>query len=510
MAENKSVVILAPNGRRHNMKVTANTTILQVLSDVCAKHGYNVNEYDLKHHNTVLNPSAIFRFTGLVNNAQLQMIHRAEARLTSNVTIGIQLENGKRLMGDFGSDSTLLNVLLTLCPEQHPDQTVLVYMHSEVHGTNALEKTTLQSLGLSSGRAVIRLLNRNIDQPKTQAHVSAPLRGHSKGGKKNAKKPGKDNRNLTSSTYFPNRIPDLISLFKSENKQINESDATQTVSNTQDTKDGETPDITENAPAVVEEHQPAISTDEHSTEVEIAGEAESSVEHDQSDPLKLEFLGNRSALIFNQAGIKAVPVDELPDSFFDLTVDDAKMLLQDSKRRREELEEAPFLTQAQRQLNQDKKILQKLHKYRRTIIRIQFPDQLVLQGIFGPLEKIQAVKDFIKEYLSDPNCDFTIYTTPPKHVLNPEARLVDESLVPSAIIHYSGSAMLKDELKTKLAKEDDANSAVSKIRQGAKYFDNSKADEQRKKGSKGASVNEAVGKIGSNLVPKWFSRSFKK
>jgi len=119
-------------------------------------------------------------------------------------------------------------------------------------------------------------------------------------------------------------------------------------------------------------------------------------------------LGERNALAFNQAGTRAVPRDELPDSFFDLDLHDARTLMRDAKRRREQLEDAPLLTEAQRKLDQDKRILDQLNKYRRTVIRIQFPDQYVLQGLFGPLETLQTVKDFVKRYLDNPDCEFTI------------------------------------------------------------------------------------------------------
>lgn len=112
--------------------------------------------------------------------------------------------------------------------------------------------------------------------------------------------------------------------------------------------------------------------------------------------------------MFNQVGTQALPRDELPDSFFDLNLHDARTLLRDAKRRREQLESAPLLTEAQRQLDRDKRILDQLNKYRRTVIRIQFPDQFVLQGLFGPLESIQTVKNFIMNYLDDPSCEFTI------------------------------------------------------------------------------------------------------
>lgn len=41
-------------------------------------------------------------------------------------------------------------------------------------------------------------------------------------------------------------------------------------------------------------------------------------------------------------------------------------------------------------------------------------------------------------------------TTPPRHILNSDARLIDENLVPSAIVYYSGQSLLKSSVKEKL------------------------------------------------------------
>lgn len=113
-------------------------------------------------------------------------------------------------------------------------------------------------------------------------------------------------------------------------------------------------------------------------------------------------------MVFNLAAIQGTSRDELPDDFYDVTVNDAKILLRDAMRLREDLEEAPLLTNVQRQLNQEKETLNQLHKYRLTIIRIHFPDQFVLQGLFRPMETVQAIKEFIKGYLIDANSDFAI------------------------------------------------------------------------------------------------------
>lgn len=76
--------------------------------------------------------NSIFRFTGLPNNAQLEMTPRPTEREMSVVTIGIQLENGQRLMGDFNPDTSLNEIINTLCSNEQADDTVIVYMHQEV------------------------------------------------------------------------------------------------------------------------------------------------------------------------------------------------------------------------------------------------------------------------------------------------------------------------------------------------------------------------------------------
>ncbi|KAK2588339.1 hypothetical protein KPH14_004355 [Odynerus spinipes] len=447
MAANKSVIVLLPNGRRQNVQVTPNTTILQVLEEVCQKHGYNVNDYDVKHFNKILDVNSILRFTGLPNNARIEMVPCTKPRSTSKVTVGILLENGERLMGDFWPDDTLAQILTSISPNENRETAVVIYMHREVHG-KSLEETTLKSLGLTSGKAMLRLIHRDSAQLKTQAHVSSILIPKSS-------KPvddtslEHDKRQTISSTSYTSKALDPIALLKAERDKMRSQDIK--IKTEEERSDNN---------KVVNAHiyKKSSSYNEKKNELN----ANSSL--DTEEDINIEFLGERNALVFNQAGAQALPKGELPDSFFDLTVEDAKILLRDAKRRREELEEAPLLTETQRQFEQNKRTLEQLNKYRHTIIRIQFPDQLVLQASFKPLETVQAVKDFIKNYLNDPTCDFTIYTTPPKYILNPEARLIDENLVPSAILHYSGASSLKPAIKEKLTDPRAANIQAIKSR----------------------------------------------
>lgn len=56
-------------------------------------------------------------------------------------------------------------------------------------------------------------------------------------------------------------------------------------------------------------------------------------------------------------------------------------------------------------------------------------------------------------------------TTPPRHILNPDARLIDENLVPSAIVYYSGQSLLKSSVKENLTDPRAAGIEAVKSRQ---------------------------------------------
>ncbi|XP_046617279.1 tether containing UBX domain for GLUT4 [Neodiprion virginianus] len=511
MAASKSVIVLAPNGRRQTVKVTPNTTILQILEQVCQKHGYETEEYDIKHYNRVLDANAIFRFTGLPNNAQLEMVPCTKKRLDSNVMVGIQTESGDRVTGEFQPSNSLAQVLNQLCPDQMLPTAALIYMHREVCGLDLLEQTTLRSLGLNCGRAMLRLIHRDPEQPRTQAHVSAPL----------AARPSQENIDLARRMAETNR--QTAALRGGAQKNIDPISVLKT---------GKT--VQHHTQASVSEKIPKLDCDlkveekTDVTETENTGipmdTSESSIEES-----KVEFLGDRNALVFNQAGAEALPRNELPDNFFDLTVEDARHLLKDAIRLRAELDEAPLLTSAQRQLDENKRILHHLHKYRKTVIRIQFPDQLVLQGLFGPLETVQAVKEFVKIYLANPDAEFMLYTTPPRTVLDPGARLVDANLVPSAILHYSGQSSLKSELNNKLTDPRVAGiqavkSRMAMARRGVDSFENedipdiSMTQENRlervvetpkqSEPTPGPSHRNLAHATKAN-VPKWFKQPFK-
>lgn len=51
-------------------------------------------------------------------------------------------------------------------------------------------------------------------------------------------------------------------------------------------------------------------------------------------------------------------------------------------------------------------MLRKIAQYKNCVIRIQFPDRHVLQGMFKPIDKVSDVKEFTKIYLEEPETPF--------------------------------------------------------------------------------------------------------
>ncbi|KPJ20980.1 Tether containing UBX domain for GLUT4 [Papilio machaon] len=91
----RDLVVLVPNGRRVKVHCTADTSILQVLEDVCAKQGFQPTDYDLKHHKTILDLTTTIRFCNLPNKAMLELVETERKRVETDVTIGLMLDDGK-------------------------------------------------------------------------------------------------------------------------------------------------------------------------------------------------------------------------------------------------------------------------------------------------------------------------------------------------------------------------------------------------------------------------------
>lgn len=117
-------------------------------------------------------------------------------------------------------------------------------------------------------------------------------------------------------------------------------------------------------------------------------------------------MGERNAVLFSQDAAKAANLNDLPDSFFDLNVNDIKLLIKGLRTQAEGSIEQPLMTSKLREMEEEQKQLSMLNKYNAVIIRVQFPNRFVLQGTFTPYETIETVTEFVRSYLGNPDIDF--------------------------------------------------------------------------------------------------------
>lgn len=108
----------------------------------------------------------MYRFSGLPNNAQLEMVEAQKVRQEADVNLVVQLPEGKRLEGVFKPTVKVNEIIEKLCPELSAESNLIaLYMRTEVP-SEKMSETSLKDLGLISGRAMFRLLQRTIDAPK--------------------------------------------------------------------------------------------------------------------------------------------------------------------------------------------------------------------------------------------------------------------------------------------------------------------------------------------------------
>lgn len=148
-----------------------------------------------------------------------------------------------------------------------------------------------------------------------------------------------------------------------------------------------------------------------------------------AQPIPLELDRNLQILLPMQANMRT----ELPPSFFNLTLED---IGKEQQLRTEAVERNQMLrTKAMRE--RDEK--QRLRKYKFSLIRIKFPDNLILQGTFSVHENFQNVVNFISENLINNERPFSLKKLP-QIVFNEDCfdkTLLELGLFPATLLMFS-------------------------------------------------------------------------
>nr|XP_056713715.1 tether containing UBX domain for GLUT4 [Euleptes europaea] len=397
-----TVSVLAPNGRRATVRVGPSTALLQVLEEACRKQNFSPNEYGLKFQRTVLDLSLQWRFANLPNNARLEMVPISHNRsgIETMVRIALQLDDGSRLQDTFCSSQTLWEILGHFAQtreyvEQYCEVSpVCIYMRDEVTGKTALEKTSLKSLGLTGGNAIIRVISKK----------STPS-GHAEA------------RNHGSPTKDP--IAGAVSREEPEGSEQHLG---------RSTSEQMMPPVSDVPPVSLSNLPTSLSSP--------GGPSKAKKLKNSQEKLKVQKESlEREAVVCHPDLQKPLDsgLQDLPDEFFEVTVDDVRKRLAQLRSERKRLEEAPLMTQAQR----DAQMKEKLERYPKVVLRVYFPDRHILQGFFHPNETVGALKCFVKSHLADPEMSFYLFIAPPRSILSDDSlTLFQANLFPAAVVHF--------------------------------------------------------------------------
>ncbi|XP_016891081.1 tether containing UBX domain for GLUT4 [Cynoglossus semilaevis] len=484
------VTVLVPNGRRQEVKVFPSTSLLQVLEDVCRKHGFNPDDHGLKFQGTFIDLTLPLRYSNLPNNAKLEMVTSTwkQSPADSQVRIAVQMEDGSRLQDSFSCQQNLWELLTHFSQISLSDLTesgstpVCVYMRDEVSGQEALKKTTLKALGLTSGSAIVRFLLKKNKSPgeKTEATVTvskpsnvfAKESAHNSSSKPDTSPsqpetsslnvPGTDSEETlslstpTSATGTPLPVqqrdvlnPQKICSHGEEDGEAagpsglspHSSSSSPKAQFNPSTDDGRCPNSSSQG-CLSSFSSPSLTTLSSAFESPKAKKAKSS----QSSSLQPV---QRDPLIYHLDSVPHRSKDQWdpPEEFFEVTVDDVRKRFAQLKSERKKLEEAPLMTKSLRESQKKKK----LDKYPKVVLRVQFPDRYVLQGYFGPLETVGSVSHFVKSHLENPQLNFYLFTTPPKTIVdNPSATLFQADLFPNVLMYFGSEDKTDSYIKREL------------------------------------------------------------
>ncbi|XP_041839110.1 tether containing UBX domain for GLUT4 [Melanotaenia boesemani] len=513
-ASGSAVTVLTPNGRRQTIKVSPNTPLLQVLEDACKKHGFNPDDHGLKFQRTVLDLTLPWRFANLPNNAKLEMVAstRKQGVADSQVRIALQMEDGSRLQDSFSCGQSLWELIAHFPQISGPELSesgatpVCVYMRDEVCGEEALKKTTLKSLGLTGGSAIVRfLLKKDKTSGEENEAAAMPIIPVAKEIMPGPSFPEMSTTTVPVKSLSPHQpmetlsgstaatttaipaqqedVPDTQDAVRpkgpptgSQTPVEDEQEAGPSKLQSHPSSSASTPpfipfsgggqrlggegggtggrslssssssslsglSITVDSPKAKKAKPSLSSSTKHKA---TAKSQDQDLEHEEYlEPVE------REPLIYH---LDSMPHhsenhEDLPDEFFEVTVDDVRKRFAQLKSERKLLEEAPLMTKSLREAQ----MKEKMERYPKVVLRVQFPDRHVLQGFFRPLETVGAVRHFVRSHLEDSQLSFYLFITPPRTVLDDSsATLIQADLFPGALVYFGSDVRTDSYIKREL------------------------------------------------------------
>lgn len=120
----------------------------------------------------------------------------------------------------------------------------------------------------------------------------------------------------------------------------------------------------------------------------------------------------------------------IPDEFYSISPEELK---KEQQRKQEAVETLGMLrTKAMREREERRELL----KYKFTLIRVRFPDGILLQGTFKATEKLSALQAFVRENLENDWMPFQLCSQVGGHLKEENKMLAELSLTPAAVVNF--------------------------------------------------------------------------
>ncbi|CAD5218829.1 unnamed protein product [Bursaphelenchus okinawaensis] len=148
------------------------------------------------------------------------------------------------------------------------------------------------------------------------------------------------------------------------------------------------------------------------------------------EPVSLKLY--RDPKVFRVDSSKPIPKAEVPSDFFILSPEELK---REQKQREQEAERLQTL-RTSKMREEDARLRKYNYKY--TLIRIRFPNHIVLQGVFGVHEKFSTLREFIASKLQTQSGTFVLTdpTNGGQTFSNDEKSFADYGLMPAAVVFF--------------------------------------------------------------------------
>ena len=549
------VTILMPNGHREKVKVTPATILQPMFADLLKKHQFSSNNYSLKTSTgKPLDVSVPFRLTGISNRATLEsctkIVPPGEDK-TSVVHVAVQMPNGTREFVDIDDDNALWDIIENLndkFPSLLDDDDLepcLSFMGHSFRGPEVLLEKTLRDCGLS-GRPLLRLSfvsrfpvdsnsglwEKDLDFRSVQNSVlvldskaSTKLSGdESEGGSVIPEEQTSDASTVTNNLPSDNRnfitssrglsLPDQIQPFTwiPENVTNNLLDSNDQIQ------------VNSANEVFVNNRFANFKFPEQSKTSAVESDQDSSKQSSSESTLT-----DREMKVFSLSDI-STSLEEVPDSFFDVTVEDLKVMQKLRQKEIKAMSDQPLMTEESKK----RKLMSKYSSV--TILRFMFPDRMVVQAKFILKETSESLYKEVESLLVNDiskklDFKFHLFTTPPKSIIKRDDKtLLELGLFPAVNIHMSFGnqsfgAYLKPEI---LAKQEPPEimlssscTASDSVRNGdnrnvtdmvtpLNTEDISSLPTSSKSGDPNSRGNGTGNRTASKNVPRWFTAGFKK